>query len=257
MINVVTCVDYNYYSQKMGPWLEGSKRIKSANVYVVTLDFDVEESHKIKYPHVNYLRINKDQCPGINTNNCIQHGDYLKLFTFLEDTDVIVCIDGDCLIQRDFSINEVNALNNWSDNAIGMNWNAGYGDTLTAEAHRIFPLVSIQTIKQDWYPNTEPHCHNAGVIVANLKTWKLFYTKYMEYLSKVQKYFSHIAYQQWLQNWVAQTSPFYVDLLPQTFHSQGHYGHFPGCTLDTEGEFRCNGTLCWVRHKINWNPYPA
>lgn len=256
MINVITCVDTGYYYNKMGHWLEGSKLLKSASVYIVTLDFDVEDSHKVAFPHINYIRINRDQCPGINTNNCFQHGDWLNVFGFLDEKDIVVCIDGDAIIQRDFDSEELEMFNSWKDNVVGMNWNAGYGDTLTAEAYRISPIQSLYRIKEEWYPDKELACHNAGVIIANISTWRLIYKKYMDNMTKIKTFFAAIAYQQWLINWVAQTGPLSVHILSQTVHSHMHFGMYPGIYLDIFGNARSSEKLCWVRHKMSWSPRP-
>ncbi len=258
MIHIVNCVNDKYYYEKMGPWLEKTALLgPEVAVHVVTIDFTISEEQKSKYPNIDYRYVDKKNCPTINSNWCIQEGGWIQCMSEFPDTDTFVCIDGDCLIQRDFSDSEKKVLSQWPDDVVGMNWNAGEGDTLSAEANRIFPTVPSFTIQSHWYPNNELFCFNAGVIVANFKTWKVFYNTYLENLDRVKKYFNHIAHQQWLINWVAQTSPLSVELLPQTFHTHGHYGLYPGAMVESNGDVSFSGVKSWVRHKINWEPYPA
>lgn len=260
MIHVVTCVNDSYYYKKMGAWMEGTFLLGSdIKAHLITLDFDIDAESVSKYPHIDFRRVNSKDCPTINSNFCIQEGGWLQCFPECPNTDTFVCIDGDALIQRDFDVVEKKALSNWPDYAIGMNWNAGEGDTLTAEAGRIWPKVPLYTIKTHWYPGTELACHNAGVIVANLKTWKIFYEGYIANLDRVKRYFNHIAHQQWLINWLAQTEPLHVEILPQSFHTHGHYGLYPGVFTTPEGQAVTlvggKTTPTWVRHKINWSQY--
>lgn len=265
MIHLLTCTDETYFRNKMGPWVEYAKRY-NPELYqplVVCLDFLPEEDIQDKTPYLDYVRLNTSDCKAINENRCIQHGEWIEALPELWSDDTYVVIDGDALIQRPFTPEEVTYLENFPQYAIGMNENAGPGDTMGYEAHRIHPKVPLELIRKQWLPDSPidfrqwPVCCNAGFMVAKGYTWRQYYAQYVQDWPRIGMYFHHIARQQWLINRTAHTPPFRLELLPRTLHAHNHFvGHFPGMSEDADGTVRHEGNVVFARHKWNWHPDP-
>jgi hypothetical protein len=261
VINLVTCSDENYLLTKMGPWLDYTRNHASdpdVRMFMVTLGFTASPELQAAYPHIEFRFVSEASCQALNTNGCIQHGDWMSAFPEAKDDDIFVVIDGDALMQRPFSPSEKTYLSRLPPLAMAMNWNAGIGDTLGNEALRIFPTVHPDLILKDWCPSGWYPCHNAGVMAAKVSCWKSFFGLYVANWNRTARYFNHIARQQWLINWCAYQPPHECIVLPLSFHTHGHYGLFPGVTVEADsGTTLFKGEPVLFRHKIAWNPYGA
>lgn len=176
-----------------------------------------------------------DRSLGNPGNGCIQHGNWLPYLP-APDNAVIVCIDGDVKIQRPFSDAERAWLQAWPEGAVGIGPNepkAG-GDSMLNELHRIHPLLSHEDIATYYGVSKSDPIGNAGCVVATRATWIRLWMAYLRLWLDTAPNFAHIAVQQWTLN-LAINRHFERVVLPQTFHTHGHWG-YPGPPYDGWGE---------------------
>lgn len=139
-------------------------------------------------------------------------------------------------MQRPFSQQEAEWLQAWPDGAIGIGPNepkAG-GDNMINELCRIKPLVSEEAIGALFHTSAADPIGNAGCVVATRATWIELWMAYLRRWLDTAPLFGHIAVQQWTLNLVINES-FTRIVLPQTFHTHGHWG-YPGEPYDGWGE---------------------
>lgn len=176
-----------------------------------------------------------DRGLGNPGNGCIQHGNWLP-YCPAPDNAVIICIDGDVKMQRPFTEAEQAMLAAWPEGAIGIGPNepkAG-GDTMINELCRIRPLVSDAEIGRLFNTNERDPIGNAGCVVATRQTWIRLWMAYLRRWLDTAPLFGHIAVQQWTLN-LCINEGFERVVLPQTFHTHGHWG-YPGPPYDGWGE---------------------
>lgn len=169
-----------------------------------------------------------DRGLGNPGNGCIQHGNWLPYLPVTDDDAVIICIDGDVKMQRPFTDQEWAWLQNWQHGHIGIGPNepkAG-GDSMGNELVRIQPILSHEeTLAKFGVKHTDP-IGNAGCVVATRKTWIDLWMAYLRRWLNTAPWFTHIAVQQWTLN-LCVNEGFQRVVLPQTFHTHGHWG-YPG-----------------------------
>lgn len=192
-----------------------------------------------------------DRGLGNPGNGCIQHGNWLP-YCPAPDNAVIICIDGDVKMQRPFSETERAMLAAWPDGAVGIGPNEPKpgGDTMINELCRIKPLLDEQDIKAYFGVGDDDPIGNAGCIVATRDTWIKLWMLYLRHWLNTAPNFAHIAVQQWTINLVINRH-FERVVLPQTFHTHGHWG-YPGPPYDGWGEHEVatvDGEVILFAHK--------
>jgi len=193
-----------------------------------------------------------DRSLGNPGNGCIQHGNWLPYLP-CDDNAVIICIDGDVKMQRPFTQQERQWLEAWPDGTIGIGPNEPKqgGDSMQNELVRIKPLLSHEEVRQRFYPN-EPDSPigNAGCVVATRATWIRLWMAYLRRWLDTAPLFEHIAVQQWTLN-LCINEGFQRVVLPQTFHTHGHWG-YPGPPFDgwgLENTATVDGEVILFAHK--------
>lgn len=221
----------------------------------ISVGFDGSDFIK-KYPRFNHFNLNPDQVRFKNQHNSPQYGDFIEAYpqSIKDRNDVVIFIDGDCIIQRPLNTQEIDKLNNYKDGDFGVNYNAGPRDSLFEEAIRLTPVIDGLALSRLWWPDgVVPSCFNTGVAVANINTWKSMADEFGKHWEKEKKCFIRPS-AQWLMSWILMKVPdFNLDIIPLTFHTHGHFGLFPGITTDEEGLTSYKGEVCLFRHKIAWN----
>lgn len=168
-----------------------------------------------------------DRSLGNPGNGCIQHGNWLPYLDAPDDA-VIICIDGDVKLQRPFSADEWAWLQGWKDGDVGIGPNepkAG-GDSMGNELVRIHPLDTHEATLARFGARHADPIGNAGCVVATRRTWVALWLAYLRRWLDTAPAFAHIAVQQWTLNLVINEG-FTRVVLPQTFHTHGHWG-YPG-----------------------------
>lgn len=176
-----------------------------------------------------------DRSLGNPGNGCIQHGSWIPYLPCSDDA-VIICIDGDVKMQRPFTAAERATLATWPENRVGIGPNEPKpgGDNLINELCRIKPLVSEEEIRQRFNVSEQSPIGNAGCVVATRATWIRLWMAYLRRWMDTAPYFGHIAVQQWTLN-LCINEGFEREVLPQTFHTHGHWG-YPGAPYGGWGE---------------------
>lgn len=176
-----------------------------------------------------------DRSLGNPGNGCIQHGSWLPYLPAPENA-TIICIDGDVKMQRPFSTEERAMLAAWPEGAVGIGPNEPKvgGDNLINELCRIKPLLSEDEIRQRFGVSEQSAIGNAGCVVATRSTWVRLWMAYLRRWMDTAPAFGHIAVQQWTLNLVINEG-FERFVLPQTFHTHGHWG-YPGAPYGGWGE---------------------
>jgi len=176
-----------------------------------------------------------DRSLGNPGNGCIQHGNWLPYLPAPENA-VIICIDGDVKMQRPFSDGERAWFQGWQDGWVGIGPNEPKvgGDNMINELCRIKPLLDEQDIKAYFGVSESDPIGNAGCVVATRSTWIKLWMAYLRAWPNTAPNFAHIAVQQWTLN-LAINRHFERIILPQTFHTHGHWG-YPGPPYDGWGE---------------------
>lgn len=167
-------------------------------------------------------------------NGCIQHGNWLPYLPARDDA-VIICIDGDVRMQRPFSDAEWAWLTGWQDGQVGVGPNEPRpeGDTMGNELHRIAPLDTHAATLARFGAAADDPIGNAGCVVATRRTWVALWMAYLRRWCETAPAFAHIAVQQWTLN-LCINAGFDRVVLPQTFHTHGHWG-YPGPPFDGWG----------------------
>lgn len=183
-----------------------------------------------------------DRSLGNPGNGCIQHGNWLPYIPVQDDETVIICIDGDVKMQRSFTAEEWAWLRDWQHGQVGIGPNepkAG-GDSMGNELVRIKPLLEHDDVAAYFGMKLDDPIGNAGCVVATRKTWVQLWMRYLNQWLDTAPLFCHIAVQQWTIN-LCINHYFERVILPQTFHTHGHWG-YPGPPADGWGE---DSTATW------------
>jgi len=165
-----------------------------------------------------------DRSLGNPGNGCIQHGNWLPYLVTADDV-VIICIDGDVKMQRPFSDDEWDCLQQWPEGTVGIGPNEPKqgGDSMGNELCRIKPLLSdAETLAHFGQQHSDP-IGNAGCVVATRRTWLKLWQAYLRRWLDTAPYFAHIAVQQWTLN-LCINEGFERVVLPQSFSTHGHWG---------------------------------
>ncbi len=176
-----------------------------------------------------------DRSLGNPGNGCIQHGNWLPYLPASGDA-TIICIDGDVKMQRPFTPEERAWLAAWPEGAVGIGPNEPKpgGDNMINELCRIQPLLSDDEIGRLFDTSAADPIGNAGCVVATRRTWIDLWLAYLRTWIDTAPRFGHIAVQQWTLN-LCINRHFQRVVLPQTFHTHGHWG-YPGPPFDGWGE---------------------
>lgn len=178
----------------------------------------------------------------------VQHGSWLPYITGPDD-QVVIFTDGDIVLQRRPSDDELAWIAGLPEDVVTCGWNSGPRETLADEGARLFPKVGPAEIVARFGAVDRAACYNIGVIAARRSTWRKIHALYMRNWPLVSETFGHAARQQWLVCWVLSALDLRVDLMPQTFHTHGCYP-LPAGSAFAGGELHFNGTPVLFRHHV-------
>lgn len=240
IILATACTDN--YIPKIKPYLQ-SIDIESnfdENI-VLTVDCQTEFSfNKIK----NYFLANS-LIQTKNSNNCLQHGEFLKsdIFNSYNDDDYICFTDGDIIMQRGLTDQERKKILSLNDDDVFVQYNANTKDNLFDESYRIKPLVDIDTNF-----STLP-CYNTGVVICNIRTWKKIEFLYSIIFPIVKNIFQHYAAQQWTISYIIDKT-MNAHICDYSFHMHHHHGRIKGDSYK-DNKIYFNNNLVLFAHHIN------
>lgn len=238
------------YFHHMEMYLNSLERCSPFQNYLVTVGFEISTGWR--WPHISQVGIETERNHGAPAETeCIQHGSFLQALPGDPD-DVLVYTDGDITMQRRPHDDEIDWLANFPDNRVSAGWNSGPDETLLLEAARLHPRVQYEHELAARFGEmiyTAP-CFNVGVCVARRSTWERIYHQYMLDWPLACETFGHAARQQWLICREFTALGLDIQVMPQTFHSHGHYGIPAGVTYSDCGGVLFAGQPVLLRHKL-------
>lgn len=235
------------YLKNMLPYLGSLREHRRIPVTLVTVGFAAEPQGD---KWLDTVSMTKEQNAGAPPETeCIQHGSFLNVINGKDD-EVLIYTDGDMIMQRQITDDELRSVSSIADNQVVTSYNSGPQECLLHEASRLRPRVDLQQVINDWgNVVTERNCYNVGVLIARRSTWKRIYSEYMGNWERVCRYFDHQARQQWLISYVIASLGIDAFVLPYSFHSHGHYGPPPNCSTQ-DGKVYTGEDMILLRHKL-------
>ena len=234
------------YLIRMRTYLETLEQFADFKITFVTVGFDWGSP----FSKINVIRMEPGQNEGAPPQSeAIQHGSFLKVLES-KVTEVLVCTDGDFVMQRPLDDDE-KALLSLKHGEVVTSWNGGPDETLVTEAGRLGMKVTYEKLAEDWgeIVKSKP-IYNVGFIGLTRKTWKQVYELYMANWDRVGEYFSHPARQQWLISWALADLELKVKVAPWSLHAHGHFGPKPGMVRGGDGRIYVDGKLAAFRHYL-------
>lgn len=248
-IILATGSDLNYLS-KMRPYLKSIE--SNSNFDKNILVYVGEDEMSLPYKNVDVVNLPVNNIQSLNSNKCVQHGDFLNSESFnsiTEDDDVIIYTDGDIILQRNLSDDEVSFYKSFKDGDVYVGYNASPTDTLEQEANRLGKTGMVSTgIEIGLWGKTK--VYNTGVLAMNKRTWKTLLSYYNELYPLVNPMFYHYAKQQWLISYIIGVKPeFNVIEMGYDIHNHKHYPSPEGTSQDQNGDVYFNNKKVLFKHK--------
>lgn len=245
----------------------------SKNTQVKTRVFLVEDEDS----KVNTYGIQKILCPwseirAKNSNRCIQHGEFVEVFKEANDDDIIIFTDGDIVLQRDFTEQEIQMLLSLNEGEFMANYNLHKDSRMSelfgrwfADPNRLFEYcnkyygVTFEELKSFKEMNT-------GVLVGHKSDFRKLHQLYSRSYEQLKPIISGFWNQQFLINLIINKHFSYKDLSYQ-FHSHIHHSKRTpdrGCEFDhshsngvpsrvylEDGKFKIYGETILFAHKFH------
>lgn len=239
--------DDNYLS-RMSRYLDSIEKNSNFDENVLVLLSDKE--HSLNYSSIRTSMIHESSVECMNQNRCLQHGEFIKsdAFSHYDDDDVIFFTDGDIVLQRALSEDEIREYKSILFGDVFVGFNASPHDSLKDEFNRIgFTGVFSNKINRDFF---DRKVYNTGVLAMTKKTWVALFDEYKKLYSDVDLMFSHYAKQQWLISYIITTNDlFNVIEMPYNVHNHCHYKPPAGTVKDENDVVYYNGDVVLFKHK--------
>jgi hypothetical protein len=187
---------------------------------------------------------------------CIQHGAFVlhPCFWEADPNAIVLFMDGDIMMQREFSEEEIAWFMGLKDGQFFLGYNAGPQDNLLTEASRINTTLHKDAANElNFFLWGQMPLYNTGIVAAKVSSWVSLYTNYIKHWDIVDRTFGHYAKQQWLMNYVISVTPeMSFVVMPYSMHTHGHFSTLPeGTTVDSQGLIRsADGKIVLFRHKL-------
>lgn len=242
---LATGADNNYLG-KIQPYL--GSIIENSNFDYNVLAFLSDDEIKINSDKLTLTKISPSKLRAKNINNCIQHGEFIygDFFQGLDDSDVIFFTDGDIILQRSLSDDELEKYRNFKDGDVYVGYNESPTDTLENESKRIGQLKPTPAVlSADW---SKIKVYNTGVLAMNKKTWLRLLEDYVTLFPETEVTFHHYAKQQWLLSFIIGTRDYNIIEMQYDIHNHRHYPAPAGSTIDN-GTLTYKGSVVLFKHK--------
>lgn len=248
-IILATGSDLNYLS-KMRPYLKSIE--SNSNFDKNILVYVGEDEMELPYKNIQVVSLPIKNIQSLNSNKCVQHGDFLNSESFnsiTNDDDVIIYTDGDIILQRNLSEDEIKFYKSFKDGDVYVGYNASPTDTLEDEANRLGKTGILSTnINMGEWKKTK--VYNTGVLAMNKKTWGKLLERYNVLYPSVSPMFFHYAKQQWLISYIIGTDKeFNVIEMGYDVHNHKHYPSPEGTTQDMNGDVYFKNKKVLFKHK--------
>ena len=247
-IILATGSDRNYIN-KIEPYLKSIE--SNSNFDKNILVYVGEDDMSLPYKNIDVVNLPINNIKSLNINKCVQHGDFLnsESFNFItKDDDIIIYTDGDMILQRNLSDDELNFYKSFKDGDVYVGYNESPTDTLEQEANRLFKTGIISTgIETNLWGKTK--AYNTGVLAMNKRTWRTLLNYYNELYPLVDPMFYHYAKQQWLISYIIGVKPeFNVIEMGYDIHNHTKYQSPEGTFRDQNGDVYFNNKKVLFKH---------
>lgn len=229
---LVTGTTQNYVP-KMVPYLKTvDKNSNFDENLLVCVDFKSKLENNSK--NITTIFLPKEKIQAKSDNGCIQYGEFLShsFFDQVSDDDIICFTDGDIIMQRSLTDDEMLLIKSIEDYDILMQFNSYPGESLEIEYGKLTPLISYRELDRQigGIPNNFS-VYNSGVIIAKKKAWKILLKEYLKLVNIIDKSFNNYARQQWLISYIAEKflTP---RLMPLALHTHFHAGPLKNSFFD-------------------------
>lgn len=241
-MRLITACNAHYFG-RMAPYLDSLNTHAEFPKTLVTVGFQAT------YPGIDCAYLPRFQNAGAPVESELpQHGSFLQVIDGELD-EILIFTDGDIVLQRPLTYQEMDWLGNLSNNSVACGYNSGPDETLAIEGNRLSPRFPLDAIGERFgLPLDHTPCYNIGVIAARRSTWEAIYNAYMPLWKLASDAFQHPARQQWLVCAVIALLNLRVQVTPYSFHANGHYGTPPGVSVN--GAAYYNGELVAFRHRL-------
>ena len=247
---LATGSDLNYMT-KMRPYLKSIEQNSNFDNNVLVFVGD-GEGLSIPFKTIDIATLSISDVQALNNNKCVQHGDFLNSNHFnsiTEDDDVIFYTDGDIILQRNMTDEELEQFRNFKDGDVYVGYNASPTDTLMIESGRL-GQTGVKVAGVSDKPWDKIKVYNTGVLAMNKRTWTKLLSDYVELYPSVEPMFAHYAKQQWLISFLIGTREDY-NVIEMPYHIHNHL-HFPspeGTIQDKNGDVFFNNKKVLFKHK--------
>lgn len=226
-MNIILATGSDYkYLPRIWPYLESIEHHSRASRNVVFVPVQGEENWFTRIRSLSRLewrQVPVEQLKAKNPNNCLQHGEFLAFDNpKAEDNDIVIFTDGDIVLQRWFTAEELKWLSGLPENGVAVGLNEGPWGSLAREIRLLQPKTDVEAIRKvfpgDW---DQMPCYNTGVLIARRSAYRRLCEAYIETFAKVDVLLGHYAKQQWLLSYLLETGDFEVQSLPGEIHTHG------------------------------------
>jgi hypothetical protein len=247
---LATGSDLNYMT-KMRPYLKSIEQNSNFDKNVLVFVGD-GEGLSIPFKSVEIATLPISNIQSLNMNKCVQHGDFLNSEYFnsiTEDDDIIFYTDGDIILQRNLSDEEIEFYKSFKNGDVYVGYNASPTDTLEDEANKLGKTGMVSPhIEIGVWSTTK--VYNTGVLAMNKRTWKMLLSMYNTLYPNVEPMFMHYAKQQWLISYIIGVNEeFNVIEMGYDIHNHLHYPSPEGTTQDGNGDVFFNNKKVIFKHK--------
>jgi hypothetical protein len=243
MVRIVTGCNEGYYPRMAG-WLDSLAERCNIPYTLVKVGWDHPSGRQID-----------EVCLPRNLNNgapreteSIQHGSFLHAVEGAEDELLIYC-DGDMVLQRPFTDEELGWLDDFGDNTVSAGPNR-YRESVLDELELLRVTVSMDELHRRFPGEIDGWLMlNVGVLAMRRAAWRRLYAAYMERWEAISRTMEHQARQQWLIVYLMYALGMELRVMPYSMHCHGHFGLHPG--VEKRGdEILVNGRLAAIRHHV-------
>jgi len=194
-------------------------------------------------PSIEAVPLPAAQAQGHTGNWCVQQGCFLDVLG-ADDDDVVVFTDGDVVLQREPTSDELAWMRAIPGGTVAVAWNAGPHDTLAAEADRIDLDPEGHTF---FAPLLATKVYNVGVVVCRVGTYRALYARYLELWPQLRAWTRHYAANQFLMCAVAHELGLLIWEMAPTVHTHGCFG-LPAWADDDGTTMTVAGDAVLFRH---------
>jgi hypothetical protein len=220
------------YINKIKPYLDSINTNSNFDLnFLVYLGDDVIET----CDNVKVLKMQPNKYLYKNSINCLQHGEFIKSDGFddlIMEDDVIVFTDGDMILQRNLSEDELMKFRNLKHGDVFIGYNESPNDDLLKEYNRLLPTGYKPMIFKTNLSKIK--CYNSGVISATKSTFKKILHHYSELYGEIDKMMGYYAKQQWLISYIIGTENFNVIEMGYDIHNHTHFKKAEGSEINNK-----------------------